>query len=82
MSSVVPDDDLDEVVLDMAHSIAERSPLVVRFLREHVQALAAGNVRTTIGREVVGQAMVLASHDYRERRLATAEDREPRYERR
>jgi hypothetical protein len=30
----------------------------------------------------VGQAMVLASHDYREHRLAKAEDREPRYERR
>lgn len=82
VSHVVPDDDLDEVVLDMAHSIAERSPLVVRFLREHVQALAAGNVRATLGREVVGQAMVLASHDHREHRLAKAEDREPRYERR
>lgn len=82
VSQVVPDDDLDEVVLDMARSIAERSPLVVRFLREHVQALAAGNVRATLGREVVGQAMVLASHDYREHRLAKAEDREPRYERR
>jgi enoyl-CoA hydratase len=82
VSSVVPDDDLDEVVLDVAHSIAERSPLVVRFLREHVQAIAAGNVRSTLGREVVGQAMVLASHDYREHRLAKAEDREPRYERR
>ena len=82
VSHVVPDDDLDEVVLDMARSIAERSPLVVRFLREHVQAMAAGNVRSTLGREVVGQAMVLASHDYREHRLAKAEDREPRYERR
>ena len=82
VSQVVPDDDLDEVVLDMARSIAERSPLVVRFLREHVQALAAGSVRATLGRELVGQAMVLASHDYREHRLAKAEDREPRYERR
>jgi enoyl-CoA hydratase/carnithine racemase len=82
VSQVVPDDDLDEVVLDMARSIAERSPLVVRFLREHVQALAAGNVRATLGREMVGQTLVLASHDYREFRLAKAEDREPRYERR
>ena len=59
VSQVVADDDLDEVVLDLARSIAERSPLVVRLLREHVQALAAGNVRATLGREVVGQAMVL-----------------------
>jgi hypothetical protein len=51
-------------------------------LRENVQALAAAGVRETLGRELVGQAMVLASHDYREHRLAKAEDREPRYERR
>jgi enoyl-CoA hydratase/carnithine racemase len=82
VSHVVADDDLDEFVLDMARSIAERPPLVVRFLREHVQSLAAGNIRATLGREVVGQTLILGSHDYREHRLARAEDREPRYERR
>jgi enoyl-CoA hydratase/carnithine racemase len=82
VSQVVSDDELDEVALDLAHSIAERSPLVVRLLRENVQSLAAVGVRDTLGRELVGQAMVLASHDYREHRLAKAEDREPRYERR
>ncbi|HKE75946.1 MAG TPA: enoyl-CoA hydratase/isomerase family protein [Acidimicrobiales bacterium] len=82
VSQVVADDDLDEVALDLARTIAERPPLVVRFLREHVQALAAGGVRGTLGRELVGQAFVLGSHDYREHRQARAEDREPRYERR
>ena len=82
VSQVVPDDDLDEVVLDLAHSIAERPPLVVRLVREHVQSLATSGVRSTLGRELVGQTMVLASHDFQEHRLARAEDREPRYERR
>ncbi len=82
VSEVVPDDELDEVVLDRARSIAERPPLVIRLAREHVQALAAAGIRATLGRELVGQTMVLASHDYREHRLARAEDREPRYERR
>jgi enoyl-CoA hydratase/carnithine racemase len=82
VSQVVADDELDEAALEMAHSIAERSPLVVRLLRENIQALAAAGVRDTLGRELVGQAMVLASHDYREHRLARAENREPRYERR
>jgi enoyl-CoA hydratase len=81
VSQVVPEDDLDEIVLDLARGIADRSPLVVRFVREHVQALAASGVRGTLGRELVGQAMVLSSHDYREHRLARAESREPRYER-
>jgi enoyl-CoA hydratase/carnithine racemase len=82
VSQVVPDDELDEVALDLAHRIAERSPLVVRLLRENIQTLASPGVRNLLGRELVGQAMVLASHDYREHRLAKAEDREPHYERR
>jgi enoyl-CoA hydratase len=82
VSQVIPDHDLDAVVLDLAHSIAERPPLVVRLVREHVQALAAPGVRGTLGRELVGQAMVLASHDFQEHHQARAEDREPRYERR
>jgi enoyl-CoA hydratase/carnithine racemase len=82
VSQVVPDEDLDEVVLDLAHSIAERPPLVVRLVRDHVQALAAPGVRGTLSRELVGQTMVLASHDFHEHRQARAEDREPRYERR
>ena len=82
VSQVVPDEELDEVVLELAQSIAERPPLVVRFLRENVHALAADGVRGTLGRELVGQALVLGSHDFREHRLARAEDREPRYQRR
>jgi enoyl-CoA hydratase/carnithine racemase len=82
VSRVVPDDELDDVVLDMARSIAERPPLAVRLVREHVQSLAAAGVRSTLGRELVGQSLVLASHDFREQRQAQAEDREPHYERR
>jgi enoyl-CoA hydratase/carnithine racemase len=82
VSQVVPDDDLDDVVLDLARGIAERPPLVVRLLREQVQALAIPAVRGTLGRELAGQTLVLASHDFREQRLAREEDREARYARR
>ncbi len=82
MSQVVPDEDLDEAALDLARSIAERPPLVVRLVRDHVQSLAAPGVRGTLGRELVGQTMVLASQDFQEHRQARADDREPRYERR
>jgi enoyl-CoA hydratase/carnithine racemase len=82
VSQVVPDDDLDEAALALAQGIAERPPLVVRLVREHVQALAVPGVRATLGRELVGQTMVLASRDFDELRSARAEDREARYERR
>jgi enoyl-CoA hydratase/carnithine racemase len=70
------------VVLELAGRIAERPPLAVRLIREHVQALASSGVRSTLQRELVSQAMVLGSHDYRELLQARAADREPCYERR
>jgi enoyl-CoA hydratase/carnithine racemase len=82
VSQVVPDDELDDVVFGLAETIAERPPLVVRLIREHVQALSSSGVRSTLQRELVSQAMVLGSQDYREHQQARAEDREPRYERR
>lgn len=82
VSQVVPDDDLDDTVLDLAGRIAAGPPLVVRFVRESVQALAAPGVRGTMSRELVGQTMVLASDDFREHREARAKDRAPRYGRR
>lgn len=82
VSQVVPDASLDEAALDLAHSIADRPPLVVRLVREQVQSLAVPAVRGTLGRELVGQSMVLASRDFEEHRQARADDREPRYERR
>jgi hypothetical protein len=70
------------VVAELAHGIAERPPLVTRLVREHVTALAAPGVQGTLARELVGQSMVLGSHDFHEQYQARAEDREPRYERR
>jgi enoyl-CoA hydratase/carnithine racemase len=82
VTQVVPDEELDEVVLGLAESIAERPPFAVRLIRDQVQALASADVRATLHRELLGQAMVLGSLDHREHQHARAEDREPHYERR
>jgi enoyl-CoA hydratase/carnithine racemase len=82
VSQVVPSDDLDGVVMELARAIAARPPLVVRMVREQVQSLAAMGVRNTLGAGLIGQTMVLASHDFHEQHQARAEDREPRYTRR
>jgi enoyl-CoA hydratase/carnithine racemase len=82
VSQVVATDDLDEVVMGLARAIAARPPLVVRLVREQVQSLAAAGVRTTLGSGLLGQTMVLASHDFHEQHRARADDREPRYKRR
>jgi hypothetical protein len=68
--------------MGLARAIAARPPLVVRLVREQVQSLAAAGVRTTLGSGLLGQTMVLASHDFHEQHRARADDREPRYKRR
>lgn len=82
VSEVVPDDEVDEVAHERARRVVERPPLVVRMVREHVQALSAPGVRATLGREVFAQTLVLSSHDFDEHHRARAEDREPRFEHR
>jgi enoyl-CoA hydratase/carnithine racemase len=82
VTQVVADEELDEVVLGLAESIAERPPFAVRLIRDQVQALASADVRATLQRELLGQAMVLRSLDHREHQHAWAEDREPRHEHR
>ncbi|HEX6237141.1 MAG TPA: enoyl-CoA hydratase/isomerase family protein [Acidimicrobiales bacterium] len=82
VSWVVADEDLDDVVRDLAEKIAARPPLVVRLLREHVHSLAAPDVASTLRRELVSQAMVVSSRDHAEFRASRVENREPRYEKR
>jgi len=80
VSRVVADDDLDDVVDDTAHAIADRPPLVVRLVREHVRALAAAGVDGTLRRELVSQTLVRSSRGPAEPRAANGNDREPRVE--
>lgn len=58
VSRVVPDDSLDEVVLEMAGLIASRDPAGVRLIRENVQALSVGAVVSTLRRELVAQSLM------------------------
>lgn len=77
VSHVVPDDRLEEVVMEMAHRVATRPPYVVRLIREHVQALANSAVVSTLRRELVAQTLVFTTDDYLEYREAKATEREP-----
>lgn len=82
VSRVVPDDDLDDVVLQMAHEIATSPAFTVKMARRVIQHLAYDQVARSIDEEALAQTLVFGSQDYAEMKAARAEAREPVYRRR
>ncbi len=82
VSRVVPDDELDETALAIAHKIAGAPAFTVKMARRTLTGLATHEVQRSIAEEAVAQSMIFASSDYAEMKAARAEDRLPRYRRR
>jgi len=79
VSRVVPDDELDDTVLEVARAIAAQAPFAVRMFRRTLRRLADPPVRASLQEESVAQSLVFASEDYAEMKRARSEEREPRY---
>ena len=75
VSRVVPNDQLDDVVLDMARHIARLPRLPVRLARETLASLGHDEVLRTLDHEKLAQTAVMASDEYkamRDKRLGRA----------
>ncbi len=68
VSRVVPRDELDATVLDMARTIASRPPLAVELAKGTIQRLATPAVLATLEHELLAQTTVMASPAFREAR--------------
>jgi enoyl-CoA hydratase/carnithine racemase len=79
VSRVVPGDKLDETVMEIAHEIAKRSPLAVKFATTVIRGLGIDQVQRTMHEEKLGQTVIFASEDYQELKAARAEGREPKF---
>ena len=79
VSRVVPADDLDGVVREMAAAIAAVPPLTVKLAKRVIANLASPEVRASMEEEMLAQTVLTTSHDYGELRASSAEDRPPRY---
>jgi enoyl-CoA hydratase/carnithine racemase len=79
VSRVVPVEELDAAALQLAHEIATRSPLAVKFNREVLRNLAVPPVERSMHEEKLAQTAIFASEDYAELKAARAEDREPKF---
>ncbi len=79
VSRVVPDAELDETALEIAHTIAKAPPFAVKMFRRTLDRLATPLVERSMQEEAVAQSLVFASEDYAETKRARAEGRPPVY---
>jgi enoyl-CoA hydratase len=79
VSRVVPDDELDATVRQVAEEIATRSFVAVKMAREVIAHLARPQIRSSMADEMIYQTFISRSDDMAELRTARTEDRSPRF---
>jgi enoyl-CoA hydratase/carnithine racemase len=79
VSRVVPRDQLDGTVREMAEKIAAVPAVTVKMARRVISHLAEPQVRASMAEELIAQTFINRSDDYAEFRAARAEDRQPIY---
>jgi enoyl-CoA hydratase/carnithine racemase len=79
ISRIVPADELDGTVREMAEKIAAAPAVTVKMARRVIQHLAEPEIRTSMADELIYQTFINQSADFAEFRAARAEGREPRY---
>jgi enoyl-CoA hydratase/carnithine racemase len=79
VSRVVPDEDLEQIVHDMAKAIAAAPAVTVKMAREVIKHLAQPQIRTSMNDEMIYQTFINRSDDFAEMRAARSEERPPNY---
>jgi enoyl-CoA hydratase/carnithine racemase len=79
VSRVVPAEELDDTVRELAEAVAARPAGSLKMAREVIRHLSLPSIRASMADEAVFQTWVKASHDFAEFRAAAAEGRHPAY---
>ena len=79
VSRVVPEEELDGTVREMAEHIAGLPAVTVKMAREVIRHLAQPSIRSSMADEMIYQTFINRSDDIAELRAARGEDRAPRY---
>ena len=79
VSRIVPEDELDATVREMAEQIAASPAVTVKMAREVIRHLAQPEIRASMNDEMIYQTFINRSDDFAEARAARAEERAPRF---
>ncbi len=79
VSRVVPPEELDPTVREMAEHVASLPAVTVKMAREVIRHLSVPAIRASMADEMIYQTFVNRSEDFEELRAARTEGRPPRY---
>jgi enoyl-CoA hydratase/carnithine racemase len=79
ISRIVPADELDSTVREMAEQIAAAPKTTVKLAREVIRHLSQPEIRASMADEMIYQTFLNRSDDTAEMRAARDEGREPHY---
>jgi enoyl-CoA hydratase/carnithine racemase len=79
VSRVVPGEELDPTVREMAEQIASSPAVTVKMAREVIRHLALPQIRASMADEMIYQTFINKSDDIAELRASRADERPPRY---
>jgi enoyl-CoA hydratase/carnithine racemase len=79
VSRVVPEDELDATVREMAEQIAKAPAVTVKMARDVIRHLAVPDIRASMNDEMIYQTFINRSDDFAEMRAAREADRPPNY---
>jgi enoyl-CoA hydratase/carnithine racemase len=79
VSRVVPADELDSTVREMAEKIAAAPAVTVKMARRVIKHLSEPSLRSSMADELIYQTFISRSDDMAEMRAARAEERSPDY---
>ena len=79
VSRVVPADELDATVREMAEQIAKSPAVTIKMAREVIKHLAVPDIRSSMNDEMIYQTFINRSDDMAEMRAARDDDRPPEY---
>ena len=79
VSRVVPEDQLDATVQEMAEQIASSPAVTVKMAREVIKHLALPQIRSSMNDEMIYQTFINRSDDFAEMRAAREAERPPNY---
>ena len=79
VSRIVPPDELDATVREMAEQVAKAPAVTVKLARLAISHLSRPAIRSSMDDEVIYQTTISRSDDMAELRAARAEEREPKF---
>jgi 2-(1,2-epoxy-1,2-dihydrophenyl)acetyl-CoA isomerase len=80
VNRVLPDDGFEKAALEVAHELAARPPLALRYQKENLNRALVADLRTCLAAEAPNMLRTMTTEDHREAAAAFVEKREARFQ--